>query len=68
MDRLVEDGVVLLGGPVGDVNGDKAVLVFRAESEAEIRDQLAQDPWAETILTVGVVTPWTIWLRARERV
>ena len=27
MDQLADEGIVLLGGPVGDVNGEKSVLV-----------------------------------------
>jgi uncharacterized protein len=65
MDELVDAGVVLLGGPVGDVDGEKTMLVCRAGSEVEIRDRLALDPWAESILTIGSVQPWTIWLRAK---
>jgi uncharacterized protein len=65
MDELVEDGVIVLGGPVGDVDGEKAILVCRATSEAELRRRLAADPWSETVLTVGSVEPWTIWLRGK---
>ena len=64
MDKLVDEGVILLGGPVGDINGEKSILVCRATSEVEIRDRLALDPWAQSILAVDSVQPWTIWLRA----
>jgi uncharacterized protein YciI len=68
MDGLAEEGVVVLGGPVGDVDGEKALLVCRVESEAEIRRRLAADPWADTVLTVGSVEPWTVWLRGKNPV
>ncbi len=65
MDGLAEEGVVVLAGPVGDVDGQKTLLVCRVKSEAEIRARLAQDPWAGSVLTIGSVQPWTVWLRGR---
>src|SRR5256885_9960224 len=53
------EGIVLLGGPVGDVNGEKSVLVCKVKSESDIRARLARDPWAGTILTVAGVQPWS---------
>jgi hypothetical protein len=32
--------------------------------EEEIRDRLAPDPWANGILQIDSVRPWTVWLRA----
>ena len=64
MDALTEEGVVVLGGPVGDVDGETALLVVDVDSEAEIRARLAGDPWANKILTIASVEPWTVWLRA----
>src|SRR5207249_9770316 len=37
MDRLVEEGFVVLGGPVGEGDGDYALQVVEAESEAAVR-------------------------------
>jgi uncharacterized protein YciI len=65
MDGLADEGVVVLAGPVGDVNGQKSLLVCRVKSEAEIRARLAEDPWAGSVLTIGSVQPWTVWLRGR---
>jgi hypothetical protein len=53
----------VLGGPVGDVNGEETLLVFDLESEEEIRARLAPDPWAGSLLTLVSVEPWTVWLR-----
>jgi uncharacterized protein YciI len=66
MDHLVEDGFVIMGGPVGDVDGDQALLVVDAESEAAVRARLARDPWAGGVLRVESIRPWTIWLRSGE--
>ena len=65
MDRLVEDGFIVLGGPLGDEY--RVAHVVEAESEAAIRDRLAGDPWSETHLQVGSVDPWTIRLDGRHR-
>ena len=44
MDGLVEDRFVVLGGPVGDLDGDRALLVVDALTEEEARRRLAADP------------------------
>jgi uncharacterized protein YciI len=64
MDGLVADGLIVLGGPVGGVEGEDTVHLMEADSEEQIRARLAQDPWAGDLLTVKSVEPWTIWLRA----
>jgi len=63
MDALTEEGVIVLGGPVGEGDGDYALLVAAVEDEAEIRDRLAADPWAGDMLVIGSVEPWSVWLR-----
>ena len=68
MDALVDEGVIVLGGPVGDPHeGDETVLVVDVESEDEIRGRLAPDPWAGSLLTLVSVEPWTTWLRGKPR-
>jgi uncharacterized protein YciI len=64
MDALAEEGVVVLGGPIGDGDGENALLVVDVDSEAAIRARLAEDPWAGDILTIESVRPWSVWLRA----
>lgn len=64
MDALTEEGVVVLGGPVGDGDGDNSLLIVDVESEADIRARLADDPWAGDLLTIERVRPWSVWLRA----
>ena len=61
MDALVDDGFVVLGGPVGD--GEQILLAVEARDEDEIRQRFADDPWhVSGVLKIGRVTPWTIWL------
>ena len=61
MDSLVERGFMVLGGPLADE--ERVVYVVEADSEAEVRATLAQDPWDGSHLNVESITPWTIRLR-----
>ena len=64
MDGLVEDGFVLLAGPIGD--GERVLLIVEAADEHEVRARLAPDPWFPMeILTIATIEPWTIWLDGR---
>ena len=64
MDALVDEGFVVLGGPVGDVDTGRALVVVQAESEAAVRERLAGDPWPEELLATESVERWSIWLGA----
>jgi uncharacterized protein len=65
MDALVDDGFVVLGGPIGD--GERVMLVVEAEDEDEVRRRFARDPWLPAgILEIASIEPWTIWLDARK--
>jgi uncharacterized protein YciI len=68
MDRLVEEGFVVAGGPVGELDEDEAVLAVRAEDEEEVRARLEKDPWHEQeVLSIRTVRMWTIWLGSLGR-
>ena len=64
MDGLVDDGVILLGGPI---EGDRDTLhVVEAPSEEAVRARFAEDPWAANgMLTPASVERWTILLDGR---
>jgi len=64
VDRLAERGLVVLGGPLGNPDNGPALLVFAAESEDEVREELAADPWTDTILTIDSIERWSIWVGA----
>jgi uncharacterized protein YciI len=64
MDALAEEGFVILGGPVGEGDGENALLVVDAQSEDEIHARLAEDPWGDDMLTTESIRPWSVWLRA----
>jgi uncharacterized protein YciI len=61
MEDLVDDGFVVLGGPLGD--GSRTLLMVHASSEEEIEARLATDPWTPAgLLRVAKVEPWEILL------
>jgi uncharacterized protein YciI len=64
MDALSEQGFVVLGGPIGEGDGDNALLVVDAPDEAAIRARLADDPWGEDMLATESIRPWTVFLGA----
>jgi uncharacterized protein YciI len=65
MDGLVDDGVIVLGGPLADEH--RVILAMEAASEEEVRSTLARDPWHGSHLVVESVDPWTIRLDGRSR-
>ena len=66
MDGLVEEGFIVLGGPLADEH--RVAHAVEADSEAAVRATLARDPWSESHLTVDTIEPWTIRLDARRTV
>jgi hypothetical protein len=64
MDGLVDDGFIVLGGPVADEQ--RVVHVVEAESEEAVRVTLGRDPWSETHLRIDSIDPWTIRLDGRH--
>jgi uncharacterized protein len=66
MDALSDEGLILLGGPIGEGDGENSLLIFDVDGEAAVRDRLADDPWIGSILTIVSIRPWSIWLRGRH--
>ena len=63
MNRLVDEGFVVLGGPLG--NGERVLLVVNAESEVAIRRRIDADPWTPLhLLPIARVEPWQVLLGA----
>lgn len=61
IDQLVDDGFILMGGPLVDEGG--AMLIFNAEDENEVTTKLRNDPWAEHgILKLEGVKRWQIFI------
>ena len=65
MDGLVDDGFVILGGPVGD--GEQTLHVVEAADESEIRARLARGSMGVVpgLLRIGMIEPWALWLDSR---
>jgi len=64
VDALVEEGFIVLGGPLTDEGG--ALLVVRAASEDEVRAKVAADPWyAHGILALERIARWEIFIDRR---
>jgi uncharacterized protein YciI len=64
MDALVDDGFVIIGGPI---DSGQRLLAVEAPDEQAVRDRLAADPWALAgLLRVGSVQPWSLWLDFRK--
>jgi uncharacterized protein YciI len=64
LDGLVADGVVVLGGPLSTPG--EVALVLDLPSEDDVRQVLAEDPWAGSHLEVGTIEGWTIRLDGRR--
>jgi uncharacterized protein YciI len=65
MDALVDDGFIVLGGPLADE--ERVAHVIEAESERAVRETLARDPWSDTHLVIDAIEPWTLRLDSRRR-
>jgi len=63
MDALVDEGVIVLGGPLA---GDGRVAhAVEAPSEQVIRETWARDPWSGSHLVIEAIEPWTVRLDGR---
>src|SRR5947208_2021792 len=65
MDALVDDGFLVLGGPLEDEH--RVVHAIEADSAEAIRATLARDPWSESHLVIESIDAWTIRLDGRQR-
>ena len=65
IDGLVDDGFILMGGPLEDEGG--ANLIVRADDEAAVRATTDQDPWYRNgILQRQSIKRWTIFIDERD--
>ena len=63
MDRLVDEGFLVLGGPLDERN---VLLVVDSESNAAVTARFVPDPWIKNgTLTITGIRPWTILLEGR---
>ena len=65
IDQLVDEGFVLMGGPLVDEDG--AMLIVNADDENEVLDKLKNDPWMKHgVLKLESVKRWQIFIDVRE--
>lgn len=63
IDRLVDNGFIMMGGPFDDGG---AMLIVRAETEDDVRQTLAPDPWyVHQILKLVTIKRWDIFIDRR---
>src|SRR5207248_7632731 len=68
IDQLVEEGFILMGGPLLDERGmaQGALLIVKAEDENEVREKLKNDPWFDKgVLKLESLKRWQIFVDAR---
>ena len=59
MQRLHAEGHVVMAGPIGDGTG--AMVIYRAEGEAEVRELVAEDPYTHAGVTTDItLRPWSV--------
>ncbi len=60
MDALADDGVVILGGPLGEQE-EQFLFIFAAENAGAVEARLADDPWTRLgIARTVLVERWDI--------
>jgi len=67
MNSLVDEGFVILGGPIKGGSTHKARLIIKSVSEQAMRARLAEDPWMRLgLLTTLTIELWEVLLSKDE--
>jgi uncharacterized protein YciI len=66
MDALVDEGFIVLGGPLADEQ--RVAHAIEAASEDAVRATLEQDRWSGSHLVIDTIEAWTIRLRGGDSV
>jgi uncharacterized protein YciI len=67
MDQLTAAGFIVLGGPLGEGDGEDALLVVNAPDEDAITSTLQDDPWLKAgVIETKKIQRWTIFLEAEK--
>jgi uncharacterized protein YciI len=65
MDRLFEQGRIILGGPYADFS--RVLVIVQATSKAEASELFHNDPWTLAgILVESEIIEWSIFLDSRR--
>jgi uncharacterized protein len=66
MDALLEDGIVIMGGPFADYSS--IMVILAASDEGEARDLFRRDPFVvQRIFHLSSVHEWLVFLDARKK-
>ena len=64
IDDLVEEGVLVLGGPIDEKD---VLLVVDAATADEAQAHFADDPWIKNrMVTITAIRPWQVWMESRS--
>jgi hypothetical protein len=64
MDRLFDQGWIVLGGPYADYS--RVLLVVQARNKTEASELFRDDPWTScNILVESEIIEWSIFLDSR---
>ena len=67
MDALVDQGFILLGGPLDGEDGRDVLHIIIAPSDQAIGDKLAEDAWHRNgMLSIKSIEHWTVLLDGRR--
>lgn len=63
IDRLVDEGFIMMGGPFDDGG---AMLIVRADGEDQVREKMKDDPWYQKgMLELESIKHWQIFIDER---
>lgn len=61
INSLMYAGFIILGGPLGEGNPHRALLIVSSETESAVRARLLDDPWVRSgHLTLQNIEPWKL--------
>jgi len=64
IDKLVDEGFIMMGGPLVDESG--AVLIVNAADVDEVNEKVKDDPWYEHgLLILESIKRWEIFIDKR---
>ena len=68
-DRLVDSGVIIVGGPIDSQNDDDiALLAVETADKTAVRSIFDADPWTvHQVFRIKDIRLWTLWLDGRSR-
>lgn len=68
MDSFVEQGRIILGGPIAGQPDEVALLAMQADTVGHIQAIFDADPWIISgVLRLASIQRWTLWLDSRPQ-